>query len=105
MESSSRKGKRRNYDVRLGSAARKLAVESVRNVANWGVRDSDVEAAADTDAELAAIVSVLRNAGTPLAIAEAAEQLPQALRTQPNTVAFHGMLATIRYVPTGTRAR
>jgi hypothetical protein len=73
---ASRWGQSADPTQRGGKAAQKLAIESLRNIANVRVRDTDAEPAGpDTDTELAAIVGVLRGAGTPLAVAEVAERL------------------------------
>ena len=78
MTSSSgfgRKGKSLDYDLR-GSAAQKLAIESLRNIANVRVRDTGIETAISKgDEELKAIVGLLRDAGTPLPVSEVAERL------------------------------
>ncbi|MEJ2377952.1 MAG: hypothetical protein P8Y71_22060 [Pseudolabrys sp.] len=91
------KGKRRDSNARAGSAEQKLAVESVRNVANWGVHEKTGESAADTDRELAAIVSVLRNAGTSLAVAEVAKQLQWDSEKTANALARGGEFGVLGF--------
>jgi hypothetical protein len=70
-----RKGRSADYDLR-GSAARKLAVESLRNIANVSVSDAGSDVVGpDSDPEVAAIVGLLRGARKPLYVAEVAERL------------------------------
>jgi hypothetical protein len=70
-----RKGRSADYDLR-GSAARKLAIESLRNIANVSVSDTGSEVVGpESDPEVAAIVGLLRGAAMPLPVAEVAERL------------------------------
>lgn len=97
-----RKSKSGDYDLR-GSAARKLAIESLRNIANVNISGSGVEGAVspETDPELAAIIGVLRGAGTPLAVTEVAERLRWKSDKTANALARGGESGVLRFSTNG----
>jgi hypothetical protein len=68
-----KKGSSSVYDAR-GTAARKMAIESFKNIANTVV-GGDAVMGPSPDPEVEAIERLLSNATTPVAIAEVAEQL------------------------------
>lgn len=58
-----------------GSAAQKLALDSLQNIANIDIASTGT-ATPDIDAEVEAVGNVLRAAATPLSVAKVAEHLP-----------------------------
>jgi hypothetical protein len=98
-----RKRKSSDYDLR-GSAAQKLAIESLRNIANVNVSDTESEVVGPaTDPEIAAIIGVLRGAGTPLTVAEVADRLQWDPDTAANALARGGETGVLAFSKDGDR--
>ncbi|MDQ2080436.1 hypothetical protein RA307_09610 [Xanthobacteraceae bacterium Astr-EGSB] len=98
-----RKGRSGDYDVR-GSAAQKLAIESLRNIANVSVSDvGSAPAPTAMDDELATIAEVLRGAGTALAVAAVAERLGWDSDKTANALARGGQTGVLKFSREGDR--
>lgn len=88
------------YDPR-GSAARKMAVESFRNIANTEVRDTAQNSGEDTD--LDAIAELLKGVDSPVAVAEVAERLNWNSDRAAQALARGGDRGQLTFVRSGSR--
>jgi hypothetical protein len=88
------------FDPR-GTAARKMAVESLRNIANTEVRDATPSA--DEDRDVDAIAELLKGVDSPVAVAELAERLKWDSDRAATALARGGDRGRLTFVRSGGR--
>lgn len=84
-----------------GTAAMKLAIQSIQNIANIDIGSTPAADSGQDAADLAAISDVLRGAGKPLAVAKVAELLQWDSATAAKAFARGGQSGNLKFSKDG----